>query len=73
MKPGGGGAMPEKLKKRIEEILVVEKSLLQQFIQAEHYSVWIRMVLMLSINNGKLVISKTPNAENTLIQNMLVF
>jgi Fe-Mn family superoxide dismutase len=41
----------------------------KQFIQAgitQFGSGW----CWLSINSGKLVISKTPNAENTLIQNM---
>ena len=69
MKPNGGGAMPEKLKKRIEADFGSTDEFKKQFIQAgitQFGSGW----CWLSINNGKLVVSKTPNAENTLIQNM---
>ena len=69
MKPNGGGAMPEKLKKRIEADFGSTEEFKKQFIQAgitQFGSGW----CWLSINNGKLVVSKTPNAENTLIQNM---
>ena len=69
MKPNGGGAMPEKLKKRIEADFGSADEFKKQFIQAgitQFGSGW----CWLSINNGKLVVSKTPNAENTLIQNM---
>ena len=69
MKPNGGGAMPEKLKKRIEADFGNADEFKKQFIQAgitQFGSGW----CWLSINNGKLVVSKTPNAENTLIQNM---
>ena len=69
MKPGGGGAMPEKLKKKIESDFGNTEEFKKQFIQAgitQFGSGW----CWLSINNNKLVISKTPNAENTLIQNM---
>ena len=69
MKPNGGGAMPEKLKKRIESDFGSADEFKKQFIQAgitQFGSGW----CWLSINNGKLVVSKTPNAENTLIQNM---
>ena len=69
MKPRGGGAMPEKLKKRIEADFGSTEEFKKQFIQAgitQFGSGW----CWLSINSGKLVISKTPNAENTLIQNM---
>ena len=69
MKPNGGGQMPEKLKKRIETDFGSTDEFKKQFIQAgitQFGSGW----CWLSINNGKLVVSKTPNAENTLIQNM---
>jgi len=69
MKPGGGGAMPEKLKKKIVSDFGNIEEFKKQFIQAgitQFGSGW----CWLSINNNKLVISKTPNAENTLIQNM---
>jgi len=69
MKPKGGGAMPEKLKKRIETDFGSIDEFKKLFIQAgitQFGSGW----CWLSISNGKLVISKTPNAENTLIQNM---
>ena len=70
MKPKGGGTMPEKLKKRIESDFGSTDEFKKQFIQAgitQFGSGW----CWLSINNsGKLVISKTPNAENTLIQDM---
>ena len=69
MKPNGGGEMPEKLKKRIEKDFGSTDEFKKQFTQAgitQFGSGW----CWLSINNGKLVVSKTPNAENTLIQNM---
>ena len=69
MKPNGGGAMPSKLKKRIVSDFGSEEEFKKQFIQAgitQFGSGW----CWLSIDNGKLVVSKTPNAENTLIHNM---
>ena len=69
MKPKGGGAIPEKLKKRIESDFGSADEFKKQFIQAgitQFGSGW----CWLSINNDKLVVNKTPNAENTLIQNM---
>ena len=69
MKPNGGGAMPKKLKKRIESDFGSADEFKKQFIQAGitlFGSGW----CWLSVNNGKLVVRKTPNAENTLIQNM---
>ncbi len=69
MKPGGGGAMPKKLKDRIIADFGSEENFKKEFIQAgitQFGSGW----CWLSIHNGKLVVSKTPNAENTLIHNM---
>ena len=69
MKPGGGGPMPKKLKDRIEADFKSVEEFKKQFIQAgitQFGSGW----CWLSIDNGKLIVSKTPNAENTLVNNM---
>ena len=69
MKPNGGGSMPKKLEDRIKSDLGSVEEFKKQFIQAgitQFGSGW----CWLSIKDGKLVVSKTPNAENTLIQNM---
>ena len=69
MKPNGGGAMPSKLKEKIVSDFGSVEEFKKQFIQAgvaQFGSGW----SWLSIDNGKLVVTKTPNAENTLIHNM---
>ncbi len=69
MKPNGGGAMPKKLEDRIKSDLGSVEEFKKQFIQAgitQFGSGW----CWLSVDNGKLVVSKTPNAENPLIHNM---
>lgn len=69
MKPGGGGPIPKRLKDRIESDFGSEEEFKKQFIQAgitQFGSGW----CWLSIDNGKLVVSKTSNAENTLLHNM---
>jgi len=69
MKPDGGGSMPLKLKNRIATDFGSVEEFKKQFIQAgvsQFGSGW----CWLSINKGKLIVSKTPNAENTLIHNM---
>ena len=69
MKPGGGVSMPKKLEDRIVSDFRSVEEFKKQFIQAgvtQFGSGW----CWLSIKNGKLVVSKTPNAENTLIHNM---
>ncbi len=69
MKPNGGGQMPKKLKDKIVADFGSEENFKKEFIKAgvtQFGSGW----CWLSINNGKLFVSKTPNAENTLIQNM---
>jgi superoxide dismutase, Fe-Mn family len=69
MKPNGGGAMPIKLKEKIVSDFGSVEEFKKQFIQAgvtQFGSGW----SWLSIDNGKLVVTKTPNAENTLIHNM---
>ena len=69
MKPNGGGAMPTKLKERIVSDFGSVEEFKKLFIHAgttQFGSGW----SWLSIDNGKLVVNKTPNAENTLIHNM---
>ena len=69
MKPNGGGSMPKKLEDRIKSDLGSIEEFKKKFIQAgitQFGSGW----CWLSISNGKLVVSKTPNAENPLIHNM---
>ena len=69
MKPNGGGVMPTKLKEKIVSDFGSVEEFKKQFIQAgvtQFGSGW----SWLSIDNGKLVVTKTPNAENTLIHNM---
>ena len=69
MKPNGGGSMPKKLEDRIKSDLGSVEEFKKQFIQAgitQFGSGW----CWLSISNGKLVVNKTPNAENPLIHNM---
>ena len=69
MKPNGGGSMRKKLEDRIKSDLGSVEEFKKQFIQAgitQFGSGW----CWLSISNGKLVVSKTPNAENPLIHNM---
>ena len=69
MKPNGGGAMPSRLEKRVISDFGSVEEFKKQFIQAgvtQFGSGW----NWLSIYNGKLVVNKTPNAENTLIHNM---
>ena len=69
MKPNGGGLMPEKLKKRIEADFGSTDEFKKQFIQAgitQFGSGW----CWLSIKDNKLVVTKSPNAENPIIHNM---
>ena len=69
MKPNGGGQMPKKLKDRIAADFGSEENFKKEFIQAgvtQFGSGW----CWLSINNGKIFVSKTTNAKNTLIQNI---
>ena len=69
MKPNGGGEMPSKLKERIVSDFGSVEEFKKLFIHAgttQFGSGW----SWLSIDNGKLVVNKTPNAENTLIHNM---
>ena len=69
MKPNGGGNMPPKLEKRIINDFGSVDEFKKEFKNAgitQFGSGW----CWLSINNGKLVVTKTANAENPLIKNM---
>ena len=69
MKPNGGGNIPPKLEKRIIADFGSVDEFKKEFKNAgvtQFGSGW----CWLSINNGKLLITKTPNAENPLIKNM---
>ena len=69
MKPSGGGKIPPKLEKRIIDDLGGVEQFKKDFIQAgttQFGSGW----CWLSVSNGKLVVTKTANAANPLIENM---
>ena len=69
MKPNGGGQMPSKLEKRIITDFGSVDNFKKEFKQAgitQFGSGW----CWLSIDNGKLVVSKTANAANPLIDKM---
>ena len=69
MKPNGGGQLPPRLEKRIVSDFGSVDQFKQDFKQAgitQFGSGW----CWLSINDGKLVVTKTPNAANPLIENM---
>ena len=69
MKPNGGGSMPKKLEDRIKSDLGSVEEFKKQFIQAgitQFGSGW----CWLSIDNDKLVVTKTANAANPLIDNL---
>tara|TARA_Y100001970_G_scaffold227893_1_gene282097 strand:- start:2346 stop:2939 length:594 start_codon:yes stop_codon:yes gene_type:complete len=69
MKPNGGGNMPSKLEKRIVSDFGNIDNFKKDFKQAgvtQFGSGW----CWLSINNGKLVVTKTANAANPLIDGM---
>ena len=69
MKPNGGGSMPNKLEKRIISDFGSVEQFKKDFIQAgvtQFGSGW----CWLSINNNKLVVTKTANATNPLVDKM---
>ena len=69
MKPNGGGKMPSKLEAKINKDFDSIEKFREEFIKAgvtQFGSGW----CWLSMQNDKLVISKTPNAENPLIHGM---
>ena len=66
MKPKGGGSIPGELEKRIVADLGSVEKMKEDFIQAgvtQFGSGW----AWLSVKDGKLAISKTPNGENPLV------
>ena len=69
MKPNGGGKIPSKLEAKINKDFDNIEKFREEFIKAgvtQFGSGW----CWLSMQNDKLVISKTPNAENPLIHGM---
>ena len=69
MKPNGGGNIPSKLEKKIIEDFESIEKFKNDFKQAgisQFGSGW----CWLSLQNDRLVVSKTANAANPLIQNM---
>jgi Fe-Mn family superoxide dismutase len=70
MKPNGGGAIPGKLEKKIQEDLGGTDKFKEDFIAAgvgQFGSGW----AWLAVKGGKLVIMKTPNGENPLVHDAL--
>ena len=69
MKPKGGGSMPSELESRITSDLGGIDQFKEAFIQAgttQFGSGW----AWLAIDNGKLVVTKSPNASNPLVDGM---
>ncbi len=69
MKPNGGGSMPSELESRIKSDLGGIDQFKEAFIQAgttQFGSGW----AWLAIDNGKLVVIKSPNASNPLVDGM---
>ena len=69
MKPNGGGSMPSELESRITSDLGGIDQFKVAFIQAgitQFGSGW----AWLAIDNGKLVVTKSPNASNPLVDGM---
>ena len=69
MKPNGGGSMPSELESRITSDLGGIDQFNEAFIQAgttQFGSGW----AWLAIDNGKLVVTKSPNASNPLVDGM---
>ena len=69
MKANGGGNIPKKLKEKINYDFGSFEKFREEFINAgitQFGSGW----CWLSIKEGKLVVTKTPNAENPIIHNM---
>ncbi|WPP04096.1 superoxide dismutase [Methylocella tundrae] len=66
LKPNGGGAIPGKIEKAIIDSLGSVAKAKEDFIQAgltQFGSGW----AWLSVKDGKIIVSKTPNGENPLI------
>ena len=69
MKPNGGGNVPSKLENKIKQDLGGFEKFREEFINAgvtQFGSGW----CWLSLKEDKLVVTKSPNAENPIIHNM---
>ena len=69
MKPNGGGSIPSELESRISSDLGGIDQFKEAFIQAgitQFGSGW----AWIAIDNGKLVVTKSPNASNPLVDGM---
>ena len=69
MKPNGGGAIPSELEKKLNEDFGRVDKFKEAFIQAgttQFGSGW----AWLAVNNGKLVVTKSANASNPLVDGM---
>jgi Fe-Mn family superoxide dismutase len=69
MKPSGGGAIPSELESRITSDFGGVDQFKEAFVQAgttQFGSGW----AWLAIDNGKLVVTKSPNASNPLVDGM---
>ena len=69
MKPNGGGAMPPELENRISSDFGSVDQFKEAFVQAgttQFGSGW----AWLAIDNGKLVVTKSANASNPLVEGM---
>ena len=69
MKPNGGGSIPSELEKKLNEDFGSIDKFKEAFIQAgttQFGSGW----AWLAIKNGKLVVTKSPNASNPLVDGM---
>jgi len=69
MKPNGGGSMPSELEGRLNSDFGSVEQFKEAFIQAgttQFGSGW----AWLAIDNGKLVVTKSPNASNPLVDGM---
>ena len=70
MKPNGGGAMPSELENRINSDFGSIDQFKEAFVQAgttQFGSGW----AWLAIDNGKLVVTKSANASNPLVDGMI--
>ena len=69
MKPNGGGSIPSELEARLNSDFGSVEQFKEAFIQAgttQFGSGW----AWLAIDNGKLVVTKSPNASNPLVDGM---
>ena len=69
MKPNGGGSMPSELESRITSDLGGIDQFKEAFVQAG-ITQFGSGLAWLAIDNGKLVVTKSPNASNPLVDGM---